>query len=381
MPLKVETNHPMMNAGAVAVGERDGQPEVAFAPDPHGGPEVLWFNFRIVREGDAPAPGSKFRLALKNPDVMLGGSEPQHLRPVLRRANGDWERLGAGEREDLADGRVRMVWHLTVPETWLEFAVCYPYGHLELLQLRHDTGATWFAAAIGLSQHGRPITRLSSDPGVPGGSKPGIYLIARQHAGETTGSWVMDGFLRWVAAHRDQAPMVWAVPFADIDGVEQGDYGKDKYPYDLNRAWGDPPMRHETHVISLDMKRWKSRCRAAFALDFHAPGACEAEGIYAFLPDPKRFPLEHKQAERWAGVLNGALVPQFVSEKMDRIAYYASRWNTPNFVTHCFQHLHMPALTVEIPYALSGRTVFTRELYREAGERIAAAICREVMQG
>ncbi len=380
MGLRVETTLPMMNAAAVAVGARDGIMEVAFAPHPHGGPEVLWFNFRVVRDGETPPKGSKFRLALKNPDLMLGGGEPRNLRPVIRRGDGDWERLGEGAREEIADGRIRMVWTVPVPETALEFAVCYPYGLADLAQLRQDAGSTWTAATIGLSQGGRSVTRLSSEPGMSGGTKPGLYLVARQHAGETPGSWVLDGFLRWVAAHRESAPLVWAVPFADIDGVEQGDYGKDKFPYDLNRAWGDPPMRHETLVISHDMRRWASRCKPAFALDFHAPGACEAEGIYAFLPDPRKYPLEHKAAERWAALLNGALVPKFVSEKVDRVASYASRWNTPNFVQHCFARLNVPALTVEIPYALCGKSVFTRELYREAGERIAAAICREVMR-
>ena len=134
MGLRVETNHPMMNAGAIAVGERDGMAEVAFAPDPHGGPEVLWFNLRIVRDGESPTLGAKFRLVLKNPDLMLGGGEPHHLRPVIRRANGDWERLGEGAKEESPDGRIRMVWVLPVPETWAEFAVCYPYGLADLAQ-------------------------------------------------------------------------------------------------------------------------------------------------------------------------------------------------------------------------------------------------------
>ena len=44
--------------------------------------------------------------------------------------------------------------------------------------------------------------------------------------------------------------------------------------------------------------------------------------------------------------------------------------------------LRVPALTIETPYAVCGpgRQVFTRERYRDAGERLAAAVCRAVTE-
>ena len=66
---------------------------------------------------------------------------------------------------------------------------------------------------------------------------------------------------------------------------------------------------------------------------------------------------------------------------MNQIAYYASRWNTPNFTAWVASELKTPALTLEIPYALAGDRVFTRERYREAGARIAAAVVAAAMRG
>ena len=381
MPLRVDTDFPMANATAVALGDRDGVPEVAFAPDPHGGPECLWFYFRIVREGGDLRAGDPVRIVLKYPENMLGGGCPEKLRPVAREAAGDWERLPQGRREDLPDGRSRMVWTVAVPADSLEVAVCYPYGHADLTDLVRETRWYWRVATIGVSQGGRGILRVANDPGAPGSTRPGFYLIARQHSGETPGSWVLDGFLRYVASHPERAPLVWAVPFANVDGVELGDYGKDNFPYDLNRAWGDPPMRHETAVIQHDLARWKERCRPELGLDFHAPGACEAEGIYAFLPDPGKFPIEHREAERWTALIAGALAPDLAAAQVEQVPYYTSRWNTPSFTVHCFEKLQVPALTVETPYSTCNEVLMTRELYRQAGGRIAAAVCRAVIEG
>ncbi len=372
---RVETAFPGGNAAQVSVGAG----EVAFTPGPHGGPECLWFHLRVVRA--AAAPGAPLRLVLDHPDNMLGGEPVESLRPVLRREEGDWERLPAGVREALPDGRVRLGWAIPGPATWLELACCYPYGREELAALLRETRGALAEAVLGVSQEERPIVRLGNGPGAPGSARPGVYLIARQHSGETPGSWVLDGFLRHVASLGTAAPLVWAVPFANIDGVEQGDYGKDNFPYDLNRAWGDPPMRHETHVIMKDVWRWKERCAPRLALDLHAPGACEAEGIYAFLPNPANLPVEHAQAEPWATAIGAALGPEFTAPRVHQVAYYASRWNTPNFTAWVASALQVPALTLETPYALAGDRVFTRERYREAGVRIATAVLGRLAAG
>jgi hypothetical protein len=381
MGLRVETGFPGGNAAAIAVGTREGIPEVAFTPDPHGGPEVLWFFLRIVRDGNDPKAGDPLRLALKHPENMLGGSCPEKLRPVVRAAGLDWARLPEGRPELLADGRARMVWTVPVPADALEVALCYPYGQPDLAQLVRETREYWRVSTVGVSQGGRNLVRLSNDPGMSGSTRPGLYLVARQHSGETPGSWVLDGFLRHVANHPERAPLVWAVPFAHVDGVELGDYGKDSFPYDLNRAWGDPPMRHETVVLHHDLGRWKERCTPRLALDFHAPGACETEGVYAFLPDPAKSPIEHREAERWTSVLAGALAPEFAAAESAQVPDFGSRWSTPDFSTYCFDRLQVPGLTIETPFAMCSQLTMTRDLYRQVGARIAAAVCRAVFEG
>jgi len=377
MALKVDTDIPYGNACGVTVRDTDGIAEVSFAPDPHGGPECLWFCFRLAQI-EASGARNKVRLVLEHSYNMLGGHSPLRMRPVLRYAEGDWQRLDAGTVEDLPDGRNRVSWELQAPASFVDVAYCYPYGRPEIDALVRETNGCWRADVIGASQGARPLVRLSNDYGEVGSDRPGLYLVARQHSGETPGSWVLDGLLRHFGAIGQDGPLVWAVPLTNVDGVEGGDYGKDNFPYDLNRAWGNPPMRHEVLVLQRDIERWAKRCRPVLAIDFHAPGACEKDGIYAYVPDPAQYPNLHSSVLEWTTAMRSVLGRQYAAETFDRIADYPSRWETPSFSRYFwFQH-GVCSLGVETPYALAGELVLTRERYQEAGARIAESVVKRL---
>ncbi len=375
MPITVDANCRYGNVCDVNVTRSGSAYEVAFAADPHGGPECLWFRFRILWDGtdDGDTPPA-IRLVLKYPQNMLGIHSAALMCPVVRAAGGDWERLAPGIEQPLPDGRWNGIWDVQASAPYLDVAWCYPYGQPELDALVAETGGYWHVDAIGVSQQARPILRLANDYGQPDGTRPGIYIVARQHAAEVTGTWVLDGFLRHMAAAGNDAPLIWAVPFSNIDGIENGDYGKDNFPYDLNRAWGVCPMRHETQVIGRDVARWTRRCKPALGIDYHSPSGCEAEGMYAFMVDEQIYPEIHRQAQQWAGGIQSSLTERYAMPNFARVAHYASRWETPTFCIFCAESFKMPALSIETPYSMIGDTVVTREDYREAGKRIAEAI-------
>ena len=371
MSFQVDTQIPHSNGCNISIREKNGTAVVSFSPHPHGGPEALWFCFRLKRTDRG---SGEAKLILENPTNLLGGSRPETFRPVIRYEEEEWQRLTPGEVKELPDGRLEVSWLVRAPEDYLDFALCYPYGKPELEKLMEAGRGFWQQDIIGVSQKGRPILRLSNDYGQEGGSRPGLYLLARQHSGETPGSWVLDGFLRYTASLDKEAPLVWAVPFANIDGVEQGDYGKDNFPYDLNRAWGAPPMRYETLVLKRDLARWKARCRPVLAIDFHAPGASENDGIYCFLQKPGVSLEKYEEGKGWSDKIAAKLGPKFAAPSFGRIARYSSRWETANFTTFCAAELDVCALSFETPYFSIKEHVLTMEDYREAGARIAEAV-------
>ena len=378
MNLVVETDLPYANVCDVAVTAA-GPDEVRFTADPHGGPETMWFCFRLRRR-DFGEPGTAW-LVLTNADNLLGGAGPASaMRPVVRRADGDWQRLPAGEATVLPDGRREVRWPLEVAHTYYDVAWCYPYGPDDLAQLAADLGAPWALDTIGVSQGARPLQRLSNGYGQPGDERPGIYCLARQHASETPGGWALDGFVRRLAAAGDAAPLVWCVPLSNIDGIVQGDYGKDNFPYDLNRAWGIVPMRHESLVIVRDVRRFAGRCRPVLTLDWHAPGATETAGVYTYLPSPTLAPEAGERAAPFVAAFNEALGP-LAHPDFGQVINYPSRWETPTFTRWAGEALKAPSLSFEVPYALAGERVLTREVYREVGARVAEGVLKQLEVG
>jgi hypothetical protein len=378
MTLQVLTDVPSPNVADVQIDAEGEVPTVSFAADPHGGPEACWFAFRIACDESA----GPVRLVLKHATNLLGASPAESVRPVIRHADADrdgpeegWTRLDGAKRVELDDGRLWYEWTLQRVYPSVEVAACYPYGPAEMDELIQQTGGYWRSDAVGLSQGGRPLVRLSNDPGSndPEQRKAGLYLLARQHAGETPGGWVLDGFLRRLADQGRDDLLVWAVPLANVDGVVQGDYGKDNFPYDLNRAWGNPPMRHETLVMQRDASLWARRSRPACLIDFHAPGLADTQGVYAFGLDYED-PLRAERYSRYVQAMHASLGELARAEgEFDRRARYASRWSTPWSAQYARSRGQV-GFSIEVPYQAAGETVFTRALYRQAGARMADAV-------
>ena len=377
MGLLVETDIPYGNACDIQLRHRNSKHVVEFEADPHGAPTALWFCLRILNDGSSRNE-TRTVLSLKNPDNLLGGNLPQAMRPVLKYAGGDWHRMEPGEKVERADGRFCARWEIDTPTEYADIAFCYPYGIPEVTRLVDDFSGYWKADTIGVSQGARPILRLSNGYGSTEEKRPGLYLLARQHSGETPGSWVMDGFLRKTAELGEKAPLIWAVPLTNIDGVEQGDYGKDNFPWDLNRAWGYPNMRYETQSFMADMRRWKERCDPQLCIDFHAPGGCETEGAYCFVPDPEKNPAMLEETMKWLDVVGGA-AGEYAHDPFGIVARYKSRWETPGSGQWIREELGVATLCMETPYSIIHDIVMSRERYQELGARIAEAIADKLV--
>ncbi len=387
--MKAYSDIPGGNAVFLDLREDISPPEIHFAASPEGGPEAAWFYF-ILDPGVRPQP--RLRCVLHFFENLLGnktGTATAGFHPVFRTSGDEWCRIASVERRATADGQVQVIWEIPGNVGQVEVALSYPYGKAQLDELRSDLTHTVETTSIGLTSANRLIQRLFNHPGSPGSERAGIYCLARQHAGEAPGSWVLDGFLRHLALAGEAAPLVWAVPFVDVDGVYSGLAGKDRFPWDFNRAWGSKlfpeevktgmgthPMRHEVKAIQNDMLRWRTRCRPCLVLDFHAPTICEHDGIYAYLrgldangaPDAAQAP--------WIDACRAGLEPRFQSVRFVRSGRYSGRWNTARAGDFAYAALNLPGIILETPYGRYGSDMFTRNDYQTAGRQIAEAVFR-----
>lgn len=97
-----------------------------------------------------------------------------------------------------------------------------------------------------------------------------IIVTARHHCCESTGTFVMQGFIEEMLESLPKDFSVLCVPFADYDGVVEGDQGKSRAPHDYNRDYFqdiNEVLYPETRAI-IDFAN-KNGCNYGF--DLHSP--------------------------------------------------------------------------------------------------------------
>ncbi len=349
--------------------------EVVFAADPHGGPEALWFYFRI-EDPDRPAtPSESLTLTLRFSGNAPEGADPLYCRPVMREPGKSWSRLRAPDISHSEDGQPLLRWTIPYPAARVELAFSHPYGRDELDVLLQRGKNFWREEAVGLTQDGHVITRLDnriSGRGKGTAAPRGLFLLARQQAGAAPGSWVIDGMLETFSRARPANWCIWAIPFANLDGVIGGDYGMSSFPFDLNRAWSTPPMRHEAAVMQHAMRLWATHCTPELVLDLGASGPGDHDGINARISPLT--PETQRPLQTWANVLQQALEPEFPATPFVRPSD-----DTPLPTVQCLpeyvqKRFGCCALAIETPYAICRDTPMTPKQYREVGRRLAQAI-------
>ncbi len=122
-----------------------------------------------------------------------------------------------------------------------------------------------------------------------GGGEKHVFLTARQHACESTGSYLLEWIIRRFAEKPPEGFTVFCVPMVDYDGVTDGDQGKDRYPHDHNRDYDrtKEPVYPETAAI----REYIDKHSVVFALDCHSPyhSGGEHDTVYLCRKDNDRF--------------------------------------------------------------------------------------------
>ncbi|WOI53945.1 M14-type cytosolic carboxypeptidase [Parvularcula sp. LCG005] len=125
---------------------------------------------------------------------------------------------------------------------------------------------------LGQTLDGEPLDLFQVGSHAAG--KPVVWVIARQHPGESMGSWWMEGFLPRLLdeddavakAVRDEA-VFYVVPLVNIDGSRRGHLRTNAAGTDLNRAWAEPSLETSPEVFHIRNKMDETGCN--LFLDVH----------------------------------------------------------------------------------------------------------------
>ncbi len=267
-PVTIRADFP---GGNVLVKKVDGD-TIQLAPDLRGGQPWFYWHFKA----EARRPGRVTFAFARPPMIGVRG-------PAVSLDDGkSWHWLGADQVQYApaagpdapAERQDRFSFAFTEAGQKVRFAVAIPY-------LQHDLDE--FLAANAANRHlTRSVltrTRLGRRPvellqvGQPGDGRQAVLLTARHHACESMASFVLEGFVQEALSASPAGVefrkkyVLYAVPFVDKDGVQQGDQGKNRLPHDHNRDYGKDAIYPEVQAIQDLGERRQVR----FALDLHCP--------------------------------------------------------------------------------------------------------------
>lgn len=129
----------------------------------------------------------------------------------------------------------------------LYFAYFAPFSYEQHLDLVHQAQLSprCILTSLGETYEGRDIDLLIV--GEPAPEKKNIWMLARQHPGETMAEWFVQGFLNRLLDEDDSTAIellkdavFYIVPNINVDGSIHGNLRANAAGKNLNREWGTP---------------------------------------------------------------------------------------------------------------------------------------------
>jgi len=141
------------------------------------------------------------------------------------------------------------------------YAYFAPFSYQQHLEMLHKAqlNKQMVLEYLGQTVEGRNIDLLIA--GENSGSKPKIWLIARQHPGESMSEWFMQGLIERLSDTSDPVSKIllnnvifFIVPNMNVDGSIHGNLRTNAAGYNLNRAWLDPDPETTPEVYYVRQK-------------------------------------------------------------------------------------------------------------------------------
>ena len=264
------------------------------------------------------------------------------------------------------DGQ-RLSWNVESDADQMSFAYFAPYSleqHADLIGaaatapgMRHEV--------LGLTHQGRSIDYLSVRPVETSGAaandasltrskqRPQLWVIARQHPGESMAAWFTEGWLDRLLDADDATSKalreladIHVVPNMNPDGAYLGHLRTNALGVNLNREWADPGIERSPEVFYV-LERMK-QTGISLMLDVHGDEALPynfiagTEGISGWTPERNQELINLKHT--WASIN-----PDF----QDKFGYPVNAPGNAN-LTICSNQLasafNCLAMTLEMPF-------------------------------
>jgi murein tripeptide amidase MpaA len=236
-----------------------------------------WFHFRV-----SGARGVPLRLRIVNANACSYPTAWPGYRAVASVDRERWSRVDT----TYVDGEL-VIEH--VPEAdvvW--FAYFAPYSHE-----RHQDLVAWAQSLDGVTHEdlGPTVDGRDLDLLILGTGPRTIWVIARQHPGESMAEWWMEGFLHRLLDADDAlakkllgAATFYVVPNMNPDGSVRGHLRNNAAGANLNREWESPSRERSPEVLAVRDRM--DQTGVDLALDVHG----DEELPYNFIAGAESIP-------------------------------------------------------------------------------------------
>ena len=233
------------------------------------------------------------------------------------------------------------------------FAYFMPYSYERHLDLVHQAQMSQDVNVeiVGKTYEGRNIEMLVI--GKPKKEKKIIWMIARQHPGESMAEWFVEGFLERLLHPDDavskkilSAAVFYVVPNMNIDGSIAGNLRSNISGANLNREWVKPTKKMSPEVYYVRKKIEETGIH--LMLDIHGDEELPYNFIVAAegIPDYSEYQarLEKEFVTHWM---------QTSPDFQDTHKYPLDKFGDANLTlcsNYIAQHFGCLALTIEMPF-------------------------------
>lgn len=209
-----------------------------------------WFYFRL--QGAAGYP------CKMNIDNASGSFVPEGWKDY--NAFASYDRLHWFRVPSFYDGKVLRIEH-TPEYNSVFYSYFVPYSYEQHMDMVHAAQISPLCVleSIGKTTQARSIDMLTI--GEPGKGKKKIWIIARQHPGETMASWFMEGLVNRLLDEDDpiskkllQKSVFYIVPNMNVDGSILGNLRVNALGVNLNREWEFPSKEKSPEVFFVRNK-------------------------------------------------------------------------------------------------------------------------------
>ena len=344
MPIKISQH---FDSGAIDVLKADSanQIELNLRKDSHADIHQ-WFHFRL--QG---ARGQDCTIRFMNAGQATYAKGYEDYQVAASYDTENWFRVPT-----TFDGQVMTISHTPELDS-VYYAYFEPYSwerHLNLLgkvaahpAVRvHDLGSTVDGRDMNLVVVADPVTAARGDA-------KKIWIIARQHPGETMAEWFVEGLLDALLNTANphgrrllQRAVFYIVPNMNPDGSVRGNLRTNAAGANLNREWMTPSPERSPEVFVVKQKIHETGCDMFF--DIHGDEAIP----YNFVAGSEMLEgFSERQMQEQKGFIEN--LKRASPDFQDVYGYAASKYNqemltlASKYIGHTFKCL---SLTLEMPF-------------------------------